>query len=74
MCSEVSKITVEFLKEFIKESDGEVTHEEVLQRKNYLPKNNLKLDQLSTKFQRCLEIIPEDFDNKEAVIIALNTI
>ena len=71
LIGEVSRITTELLNEFEKECNPDVIDEEILRRKDDLSTNILKLDQLSNKFQRCLEIIPEDLDDKEAVIDGL---
>ena len=71
LVSEVQRLSSELLDEFSKECDGEVTNEEISRRKDDLPSNLLKMDQLSKKFQKCLETIPDDFDDKEEVISTL---
>ena len=71
LVSEVHRLLTELLNEFSKECDGEVTNEEISRRKDDLPANLLKMEQLSQKFQKCLETIPDDFDNKEENINTL---
>ena len=71
LINEVIRITKELNSEFSKDSGSEVSDEEISRRKENLSANMLKLDQLSTKFQRCLEIIPDDYSNKETIIINL---
>ena len=65
LISEVTRITNELLIEFEKECDGQVTDDEISRRKEDLPANLLKMDQLSIKFQKCLETIPDDYEDKE---------
>ena len=65
---EVSRISNELLAEFEKECDGQVTDEEISRRKEDLPANLLKMEQLSTKFQKCLETIPDDYEDKDVHI------
>ena len=47
-------------------------HSEFSKRKEDLPNNLLKLNQLSTTFQKCLETIPDSFDSKEEAIDKMN--
>ena len=68
LINEVTRITNELNNEFTKKTDNEVSDEEISRRKEDLSINLQKMDQLSTKFQRCLEIIPEEYDNKEEII------
>jgi len=68
LTAEVSRITNELNKEFTKKTDDEVSDDEITRRKEDLATNLLKMDQLSTKFQRCLEIIPDGYENKEEII------
>ena len=68
LINEVSRITKDLHSEFSKDRDGEIQDEEVSRRKEELPTNLIKLDQLSTKFQRCLEIIPDDYEEKDTII------
>ena len=67
LINEVSRITKELHEEFSKDSDGQVLDEEISRRKEDLPSNLTKLDLLSTKFQRCLEIIPDGYENKNII-------
>jgi len=60
LINEVSRLIKELHAEFSKERTEAVKDEEISQRKEDLPANLLKLDHLSTKFQKCLEIIPDD--------------
>ena len=71
LISEVTRLSSELLYEFEKECDSSVSDEEITRRKDDLSSNLLKLDQLSNKFQKCLQIIPEDFHNKEDAINGL---
>ena len=71
LISEVTRLSSELLYEFEKECDSSVSDEEITRRKDDLSSNLLKLDQLSNKFQKCLQIIPEDFHNKEDTINGL---
>ena len=68
LINEIFRITSELCAEFSKEKNKEVTNEEIARRKEDLPSNLLKLNQLSTKFQQCLEIIPESYDKREETI------
>ena len=72
LINEVLRITSELHTEFSKEKENNVSDEEIMRRKDDLPSNLLKLNQLSTKFQRCLESIPETYDQKEEVIKEMN--
>ena len=56
-----------------KKRTDDVNDEEISRRKEDLLANFLKLEQLSTKFQRCLEIIPDDYEEKDTVILQLTT-
>ena len=60
LISEVTRLSSELLYEFEKECDSSVSDEEITRRKDDLSSNLLKLDQLSNKFQKCLQIIPEE--------------
>ena len=73
LINEVSRLIKELHAEFSKERTENVKDEEISQRKEDLPANLLKLDQLSTKFQKCLEIIPDDYEEKDAIILQLTT-
>ena len=73
LINEVSRLTKELYGEFSKERTDDVNDEEISRRKEDLSANFLKLDQLSTKFQRCLEIIPDDYEEKDTVILQLTT-
>ena len=68
LINEVSRITKDLHSEFSKDRDGEIQDEEVSRRKEVLPTNLIKLDQLSTKFQLCLELIPDDYEEKDTII------
>ena len=68
LITEVTRITNDLHSEFTKDRDGEIQDEEVLRRKEELPSNLLKLEQLSRKFQRCLEIIPDEYEDKDVII------
>ena len=68
LISEVSRISSELLSEFEKECDGQVSDDEISRRKEDLPANLLKMEQLSTKFQKCLETIPDDYEDKDVHI------
>ena len=72
LINEVSRLTKELHAEFSKERTEDINDEEISRRKEELPANLLKLDQLSTKFQRCLEIIPDDYEDKDTVITLLS--
>ena len=71
LINEVKRITKELFSEFSKNRTKEVSDEEIVLRKEDLPANLLKLEQLSTKFQRCLEIVPDNYEGKEDIINAL---
>jgi len=71
LINEVKRITKELFSEFSKNRTKEVSDEEIALRKEDLPANLLKLEQLSTKFQRCLEIVPDNYEGKEDIINAL---
>ena len=73
LISEVSRISNELLSEFEKECDGQVTDDEISRRKEDLPANLLKMEQLSSKFQKCLETIPDDYEDKEIHIDTMTT-
>ena len=73
LINEVTRITKELSTEFSKNKDDHVSDEEITQRKEDLPSNLLKLDQLSNKFQRCLEIIPDSYENRQDVIKFMTT-
>ena len=66
--NEVSRITKDLHSEFSKDNDGQVPDDEISRRKDDLPSNLSKLDQLSTKLQRCLEIISDEYDEKDTII------
>ena len=68
LITEVTRLTKDLHSEFTKDRDGEIQDEEVSRRKEELPSNLLKLEQLSQKFQRCLEIIPDEYEDKDAII------
>ena len=68
LINEVSRITKDLHNEFSKERNEEIQDEEISRRKEDLPSNLIKLDQLSTKFQRCLEIIPDEYEDKDTII------
>ena len=72
LVNEVHRLTAELSTEFSKDVSGDVSDEEIMRRKDDLPSNLLKLNQLSTKFQDCLEKIPESYDNKNDVIKEMN--
>ena len=71
LISEVTRLTDELHIEFCKETDGEVSDDEIIRRKEDLPSTSDKMNQLSSKFQQCLETIPEDYENKEDIISSL---
>ena len=71
LISEVSRLTDELRLEFCKETDGEVCDDEVLRRKEDLPSTVDKMKELSSKFQQCLETIPEEYENKDKIITNL---
>ena len=71
LISEVTRLTDELQLEFCKETDGEVSDEEILRRKEDLPSTLEKMNQLSSKFQQCLETIPEEYENKDEIISSL---
>ena len=73
LINEVTRISNELLSEFEKECDGQVTDDEILRRKEDLPANLLKMEQLSTKFQKCLETIPDDYEEKDENIESMTT-
>ena len=73
LINEVFRISNELLTEFTKETKREVSDEEISRRKEDLPANLLKMDQLSTKFQKCLETIPDDYENKDTQINSMIT-
>ena len=68
LINEVSRITLELRTEFSKEKEESTSNDEIMRRKEDLPSNHLKLNQLSTEFQQCLETIPEDYENKDMVV------
>ena len=68
LINEVTRLTKDLHNEFSKDRDGEIHDEEVTRRKEELPSNLLKLEQLSSKFQRCLEIIPDEYEEKDTII------
>ena len=72
LVNEVHRLTSELSTEFSKDVSNEVSDEEIMRRKDDLPSNLLKLNQLSTKFQQCLEKIPDSYDNKNDVIKEMN--
>ena len=71
LINEVKRITKELFTEFSKDRTEEVSDEDIVLRKEDLPANLLKLEQLSSKFQRCLEIIPDNYEGKEDIIDSL---
>ena len=74
LISEVTRLTDELHIEFCKETDGEVSDDEISRRKEDLPSTLLKMNQLSLKFQKCLETIPQEYENKEEIISNLKII
>ena len=72
LMNEVQRLLAELHEEFTKECDGEVTNEEITRRKDDLPANLLKMEQLSKKFQKYLETIPDDFHDEEENIDTLS--
>ena len=72
LVNEVQRLTSELCNEFSKEREPDVSDEEITRRKDDLPSNILKLNQLSTKFQQCLETIPDSYDDKNEIIKEMN--
>ena len=70
--NEVNLISNELSTEFEKECDGQVTDDEISRRKEDLPANLLKMEQLSAKFQKCLETMPDDYEDKDAHINSMS--
>ena len=73
LIAEVFRLISELSSEFSKDRNSDVTNDEVARRKEDLPSNLLKLNQLSTTFQKCLETIPDSFESKEEAIDKMNT-
>ena len=73
LINEVNRISNELLEEFEKRCDGQITDDEISRRKEDLPANLLKMEQLSAKFQKCLETIPDDYEDKETYINLMST-
>ena len=72
LINEVNRISNELSEEFEKECDGQVTDDEISRRKEDLPANLLKMEQLSAKFQKCLETIPDDYEDKDLHINSMS--
>ena len=72
LITEVFRLISELHAEFSKDTNSEVTNDEIARRKEDLSSNLLKLNQLSTTFQKCLETIPESIDKKEETIHKMN--
>ena len=68
LVTEVFRLISELHTEFSKDRNNEVSNEEIARRKDNLSSNLVKLNQLSITFQRCLETIPESYDQKEETI------
>ena len=73
LINEVNRISNELLEEFEKRCDGQITDDEISRRKEDLPANLLKMEQLSAKFQKCLETIPDDYEDKDTYINLMST-
>ena len=72
LLGEVQRMISELCSEFSKTKD-DVTDEEIIRRKDNLADNMLKLDRLSNKFQKTLEIIPDRFPDKDKIIKDITT-
>ena len=73
LINEVNRISNELSAEFEKECDGQVTDDEISRRKEDLPANLLKMEQLSAKFQKCLETMPDDYEDKDIRINSMSS-
>ena len=73
LINEVNRISNELSAEFEKECDGQVTDDEISRRKEDLPANLLKMEQLSAKFQKCLETMPDDYEDKDIHINSMSS-
>ena len=72
LITEILRLIAELRDEFRKDK-VDVSDEEIFRRKDDLSSNLIKLDRLSNKFQHALEIIPDEYEEKDSVIMKMKS-